>query len=115
MPNVLGRALAIGTAACAALYVAVNLAYLRAMPLAELARASDPARLTALRLGGPKVAALLGDTLEVTLDTYAHFLPDDDDCAREILGSFSGPPIDEVPGICPEARAEQHSCWSRGL
>jgi integrase len=38
-----------------------------------------------------KVAALLGDTPEVTLSTYAHFLPDDDDRAREILGSFFRP------------------------
>jgi hypothetical protein len=42
-------------------------------------------------LNPAKVAALLGDTLEVTLDTYAHFLPDDDDRAREILGSFFRP------------------------
>jgi integrase len=42
-------------------------------------------------LNPAKVAALLGDTLEVTLSTYAHFLPDDDDRAREILGSFFRP------------------------
>jgi len=53
-------------------------------------------------LNPAKVAALLGDTLEVTLDTYAHFLPDNDDRAREILGSFfrpaDRPSAQNVPG-----------------
>ena len=39
-------------------------------------------------LNPAKVAALIGDTLEVTLATYSHFLPDDDDRARDILGRF---------------------------
>jgi integrase len=39
-------------------------------------------------LGLPKVAAYLGDTKEVVLATYAHFLPDDDDRAREIMNAF---------------------------
>jgi APA family basic amino acid/polyamine antiporter len=56
----LGRSLAIGTLICTALYVAVNLSYLRALPLAELANTVDPARVTALRLGGPRAAACLG-------------------------------------------------------
>jgi APA family basic amino acid/polyamine antiporter len=56
----LGRSLAIGTLICTALYVAVNLSYMRAMSLAELANAVDPARVTALRLGGARVAACLG-------------------------------------------------------
>jgi integrase len=39
-----------------------------------------------------KVAAYLGDTKEVVLKTYAHFMPDDDDRARAIMdGFFSGP------------------------
>jgi integrase len=42
-------------------------------------------------LNPAKVAALLGDTLEVTLATYSHFLPDDDDRARDILGRFFNP------------------------
>ena len=35
-----------------------------------------------------KVAAYLGDTKEVVLATYAHFMPDDDDRAREIMNEF---------------------------
>jgi APA family basic amino acid/polyamine antiporter len=55
----LGRSLALGTTLCALLYVAVNAAYLLAMPLSELANATDPARVTALRLGGPGAAIVL--------------------------------------------------------
>jgi APA family basic amino acid/polyamine antiporter len=63
----LGRALAIGTLVCTALYVAVNLSYLRAMSLVELAGAVDPARVTALRLGGSRVAACLGPLVAVCI------------------------------------------------
>jgi integrase len=35
-----------------------------------------------------KVAAYLGDTKKMVLATYAHFLPDDDDRAREIMNRF---------------------------
>jgi len=55
----LGRSLALGTGLCVLLYVAVNAAYLAAMPISDLARASDPARVTALRLGGPGAAIVL--------------------------------------------------------
>jgi integrase len=37
-----------------------------------------------------KVAALLGDTKEVVLRTYAHFLPEDDDHARATMKAFFG-------------------------
>jgi basic amino acid/polyamine antiporter, APA family len=63
----LGRSLAIGTIVCAVLYLLVNLSYMRAMPLAELARTADPARVTAMRLGGSKVAALLGPLVAVCI------------------------------------------------
>jgi integrase len=43
-------------------------------------------------LSPAKVAALIGDTLEVTMATYLHFLPDDDDRARDILGQFFAAP-----------------------
>jgi APA family basic amino acid/polyamine antiporter len=56
----LARALALGTAACIVLYLAINATYLRAIPLAELAATHDsPARLAAERLGGAGTAALL--------------------------------------------------------
>lgn len=35
-----------------------------------------------------KVAAYLGDTKAIVLETYAHFMPDDDDRAREIMNAF---------------------------
>jgi integrase len=37
-----------------------------------------------------KVAALLGDTKEVVLRTYAHFMPEDDDQARAVMKAFFG-------------------------
>ena len=68
----LGRALAIGTALCVALYVAVNVVYLRAMPLVELARATAPARDAAVRLGGDGVAALLSPLIAVCVLSSLH-------------------------------------------
>jgi APA family basic amino acid/polyamine antiporter len=55
----LGQALALGTALCVALYVAINAVYLRAMPLAALAAADQPARAAAVHLGGAAAAAVL--------------------------------------------------------
>jgi APA family basic amino acid/polyamine antiporter len=63
----LWRALALGTLLCTALYVGVNLAYLRAIPLEQLRQATDPARVTAMRLGGPSVAVLLGPLVAVCI------------------------------------------------
>jgi APA family basic amino acid/polyamine antiporter len=63
----LGRGLAIGTALCVILYVAVNATYLRALPMAELRQASDPARMTAARLGGPGVAGLLSPLIAICI------------------------------------------------
>jgi hypothetical protein len=37
-----------------------------------------------------KVAAILGDTKEVVLKTYAHFMPEDDGQARLIMKAFFG-------------------------
>jgi integrase len=53
-------------------------------------------------LGLAKVAAYLGDTQEVVLRTYSHFLPGDDDRARDIMAEFfaepaSGPSARDVP------------------
>lgn len=52
-----------------------------------------------------KVAALLGDTKEVVLRTYANFMPEDDDQARSIMKVFSlpwrTPGTTNVPRMCP--------------
>lgn len=50
-----------------------------------------PTNLRARPLSLAKVAAYLGDTKEVVLATYAHFMPDDDDRAREIMNAFFAP------------------------
>jgi APA family basic amino acid/polyamine antiporter len=61
----LGRALALGTLLCVALYLAINATYLRALPLAELATAKDPARAAASMLGGDAAAAVLSPLVAV--------------------------------------------------
>ncbi|HEY3817752.1 MAG TPA: amino acid permease [Polyangiaceae bacterium] len=61
----LGRALALGTVLCIVLYLAVNMAYLRAMPVAELAGAKDPAGAAASLLGGNAAAALISPLVAV--------------------------------------------------
>jgi basic amino acid/polyamine antiporter, APA family len=61
----LGRALALGTAACIALYLAVNAAYLRAMPVAALAQAKEPARAAAFLLGGDAAGMALSPLIAV--------------------------------------------------
>ena len=64
-----------------------------------------------------KVAAYLGDTKEVVLATYAHFMPDDDDRAREIMNAFFAPTREgadhaHVPSLCPVAAMSRHLGWS---
>jgi APA family basic amino acid/polyamine antiporter len=61
----LGRALALGTGMCVALYLAVNAVYLRAMPLAQLAESAEPARAAALALGGPAAGAVLSPLIAI--------------------------------------------------
>jgi basic amino acid/polyamine antiporter, APA family len=61
----LGRALALGTTLCVVLYLLVNAVYLRAMPLDVLAHTEEPARLTAMRLGGSAVASVLSPLVAV--------------------------------------------------
>ena len=68
----LGRALAVGTALCVALYIAVNVVYLRAMPLADLATSTDPARSAAAILGGAPAAALLSPLVAVCVCSSLH-------------------------------------------
>jgi APA family basic amino acid/polyamine antiporter len=61
----LGRALALGTSLCLALYLLINAVYLRAMPVDALAHASDPARSAAVLLGGGFFASLLSPLIAV--------------------------------------------------
>jgi APA family basic amino acid/polyamine antiporter len=61
----LGRALALGTGMCVVLYLAVNMVYLRAMPLGDLAQAKEPARAAAVALGGMPAAAALSPLVAV--------------------------------------------------
>ncbi len=68
----LGRALAIGTGLCVALYLAVNVVYLRAMPLADLAQQSDPAHAAAARLGGAAAAAVLSPLVAICVLSSLH-------------------------------------------
>ncbi len=68
----LGRALAIGTGLCVALYLAVNVVYLRAMPLADLAQQSDPAHEAASRLGGSAAAAVLSPLVAICVLSSLH-------------------------------------------
>lgn len=42
-------------------------------------------------LNPARVADWLGDTVAVLLDTYAHFLPEDDDLGRDIMDAFLAP------------------------
>jgi APA family basic amino acid/polyamine antiporter len=55
----LGRALALGTGLCVALYVAVNAVYLRGLSIADLAATEEPARAAAMALGGNTATAML--------------------------------------------------------
>jgi basic amino acid/polyamine antiporter, APA family len=68
----LGRALALGTALCVALYVAVNVVYLRAMPLADLGQATEPARAAAILLGGHAASAVLSPLVAVCVLSSLH-------------------------------------------
>ncbi len=68
----LGRALALGTTLCVALYVAVNVVYLRAMTLGALADAKEPARSAALALGGEWGAAALSPLIAVCVCSSLH-------------------------------------------
>jgi APA family basic amino acid/polyamine antiporter len=61
----LAKALALGTSLCIVLYLAVNYAYLRALPLGELAMTAEPARVTAIRLGGRAAANVLAPLVAV--------------------------------------------------
>jgi APA family basic amino acid/polyamine antiporter len=61
----LGRALGLGTGLCVLLYLAVNAVYLRAMPIGDLARASEPARSAALALGGGAAGSVMSPLIAI--------------------------------------------------
>jgi basic amino acid/polyamine antiporter, APA family len=63
----LGKALAIGTALCIALYLAVNAVYLRAMPLDALRHSPEPARAAAHILGGDVASGLLSPLIVICI------------------------------------------------
>jgi basic amino acid/polyamine antiporter, APA family len=63
----LGRALALGTALCIALYLAVNATFLHALPLARLAQSGAPARDAAVVLGGARAAGVLAPLVAVCI------------------------------------------------
>lgn len=48
-------------------------------------------------LNPAKVADYLGDTVTVVLETYAHFVPEDDDLGRAIMDDFAVPDTSERP------------------
>ena len=48
-------------------------------------------------VGVPAVAAWLGDTEKTILDTYAHFMPDDDDRGRKAMDLFFQRSAPDVP------------------
>jgi APA family basic amino acid/polyamine antiporter len=68
----LGRALVIGTCLCIALYVAINVVYLRALPLSELAQAKEPARAAAIWFGGESAASVLTPLVAVCVLSSLH-------------------------------------------
>lgn len=63
----LGRALATGTLACVALYLALNAVYVYAMPLAEMRGVVDVAFAAATRLFGPGMSAALAVLVAVVM------------------------------------------------
>lgn len=54
-------------------------------------RHSAASRWLSRGLNPAKVAAFLGDTVAVVLETYAHWLPDDDDRGRAIMDDYVAP------------------------
>jgi integrase len=53
-------------------------------------------------LNPAKVAAYLGDTVAVVLETYAHWLPDDDNLGRAIMDGYL------TPGTAPSGTSDRH-------
>ena len=66
-------------------------------------------------LGLARVAAYLGDTQEVILRTYSHFMSDDKDQARETMDRFLEPLSggSSAPEATPRWGADAGRCWSQ--
>ena len=58
-----------------------------------------------------KTAAYLGDTKEVVLSVYAHFLPTDDDLAREIMNGFFSRPAEGENALRTPSAVPVGSLW----
>lgn len=58
-----------------------------------------------------KTAAYLGDTKEVVLSVYAHFLPSDDDRAREIMNEFFSRPAEGENALRTPSAVPVRSLW----
>jgi integrase len=58
-----------------------------------------------------KVAAYLGDTQEVILSTYSHFLPQEEDRAREIMDAFFAPRPNRQNAPVTPATLGKGSLW----
>jgi basic amino acid/polyamine antiporter, APA family len=63
----LGRSLVLGTGLCVAIYVAVNVVYLRALSLPEMSAETDVARAAALRLSAPAATVVLSPLVAVAI------------------------------------------------
>ena len=58
-----------------------------------------------------KTAAYLGDSKEVVLSVYAHFMPSDDDLAREIMNGFFSPPAEGPNALRMPSSLPAGSLW----
>jgi hypothetical protein len=58
-----------------------------------------------------KTAAYLGDTKEVVLSVYAHFMPSDDNLAREIMKGFFARPAEGENALGTPSAVPVGSLW----
>src|ERR1019366_5589394 len=65
-------------------------------------------------LGLAKTAAYLGDTQGVVLRTYSHFMPADEDRAREIMNAFFSAPAESADAPRTPRRLPAGSLWLVG-
>jgi integrase len=69
----------------------------------HILRHSGVSRWLSGGLNPAKVAAYIGDTVAVTISTYSHFMPDDDERGRAIMNGFVKPgPVPSDRTVCPQ-------------